>query len=114
MSAYFEDTSSGALGGAGSGAMLGTMIGGPGMGTAIGAGAGALIGGATGWFRGRSNKKAQDAQKKAREKLAQLKREAYAQRMDNLQRTMAYFQPANDMAARLYGGNSSYFSGGGG
>lgn len=94
------------FGGAGTGAATGATIGSlfPGIGTGLGAGAGALIGGAAGFFRGRGNQKKKQAVGQARMQLEQLGRDQRAQRMADLDKAMAFFQPAEAELRRLYGG----------
>lgn len=103
---FFDDPrASGTISGAGSGALTGAAIGSviPVIGTGIGALAGGLIGGLGGLFGGGAEKKQQDNLAAARARLQEAARQSYAQRMQDLDRGMAYFQPVNADLQRLYG-----------
>lgn len=97
-----EDLFGGAASGAGSGAAIGSLFG-P-LGTGIGAGAGALLGGGLGYFRGKARDKSKQAVGQARLQLEQLARDQRQQRMQDLDRAMSFFQPAQDQYRKLYGG----------
>ena len=91
---------SGGAGGAAGGALAGGVIGGP-WGAAIGAGAGGLLGGYSGYVQGKANEKQNKAFEDARKRLAEMQRALYAQRMQNLNQAMTYFDPYLDRAAML-------------
>lgn len=88
---------SSALSGAGSGAAAGSMFG------PKGAAIGGAVGGIAGFFRGGGQNKRKAAMGEARKRLQELQRTQYAQRMQDLDRAMAYFQPVDDEISRLYG-----------
>lgn len=91
-------TAQGGLAGAGTG----FMVGGP-----AGAAVGGIAGLGIGYMAGRAKKKAEGAQKAglqaAQDQLAQMKREAYQQRMADLNQAMQFFGPAQQQMKRLYG-----------
>lgn len=96
---FFDDPqASGALSGAGSGALTGFAVGGP-----VGALVGGLGGGLLGLFGGGAQKKQEQNLADARARLQEAARQSYAQRMQDLDRGMAYFQPVNADLQRLYG-----------
>lgn len=105
MGLFDDPQAQGTLSGAGSGALTGAAIGSiiPGVGTGIGAGIGAIGGGLLGFFGGGAEKKRQQANEDARRQLQEYARQQYAQRMQDLDKALAYFQPVNANLQRLYG-----------
>ncbi len=83
----------GGLGGAG----MGYMVGGP-MGAAIGGGLGAL----TGWLSGSSSDAQREANEKAMRRLQEIQREQYRRRMEDLQRTMAFYEAPKALLATQF------------
>jgi hypothetical protein len=100
-----RDIATGALSGAGTGAAIGSF-GGP-WGAGIGAGIGALGGGIAGWFAGRdrdeANEQSQSAILEARKRLQELATGQRAQREQDLQQALSYFDPVKAEMTRLYG-----------
>lgn len=97
--AFFDDAF-GVLGAAGGGAAAGSAFG-P-WGAAIGGGLG-LLGGIG---QANTNAKARKTQAQARAEMQELARQQYAQRMQDLQAAMKYFQPVNARLERLYGSDA--------
>lgn len=98
MGLFDDPKASGALSGAGSGALIGGSFGGP-----LGAGIGAAAGGLLGLFGGGAEDDRRQQTEAARKQLQEYARQQYAQRMQDLQRAMQYFQPVNANLQRLYG-----------
>lgn len=100
---FFDDPrAQGGLSGAGSGALAGFAVGGP-----VGALVGGIGGGLLGLFGGSAQKDRQDNLAEARQRLQEAARQSYAQRMADLNRGMAYFQPVNANLQRLYGAGAA-------
>jgi hypothetical protein len=100
MDFFDDERTSGTLGGAASGAAIGSAI--PGVGTGIGA----LVGGGLGFLSGSSSHKAHQQQQKALDeamkRLQAFSMQSYANRMADLDKTLAFYQPANNYMASLY------------
>ncbi len=105
-----EDFGGGALAGAGTGAAIGSVI--PGLGTGIGAGIGALGGGLLGLFSGHAGRKAASGAASAQnaaldaamKRLQDFSQQQYANRMQDLDKTMSFYGPAQRYLESIYGG----------
>ena len=84
--------------GAGSGALAGSALG------PKGAIAGGALGLISGFFSGGAQNKRKAAMAESRKRLEELRRNQYAQRMQDLDKAMSYFSPVDDEITRLYGG----------
>lgn len=89
------------LGGAGSGALAGSALG------PWGALGGGLLGGALGLFGGNAQEDAAAKQRAALDaamaRLQAFSKQQYANRMEDLQKTMAFYDPAQHALQQLYG-----------
>ena len=105
---FWDENAGATFGGAGSGAATGAMLGSaiPGIGTGIGAGAGALLGGLSGFLGSRGTNQAADAQRAALDaamkRLQQFSVEQQQKRQGDLDKTMAFYQPADSYLRSIY------------
>lgn len=104
-----DSRGSSALAGAGTGAATGAMLGSevlPGWGTAIGGALGAIGGGLVGYFSGKDQNSAYDAQRQATDeamkRLQQAGQQQYANRMSDLKQIMAFYDTPNAYLQNIY------------
>lgn len=110
----WDETLVGGGSGAATGALIGSAV--PGIGTGIGAAVGGGIGLLSGYFGSKGRQKAADAQRRAMEQaMARLEafgQQQYANRMADLDKTMAFYQPAQAELDFMYGGQLPSTGGG--
>ncbi len=106
---FGDDARAGLVGGgsgAATGAMLGSVV--PGVGTGIGAAVGGGLGLLTGFLGSHGAGNAADTQRRALDqamaRLQAASKQNYADRMKDLDATMAFYNPAKDAYAGMFGG----------